>query len=106
MAVSKRHYDYALAYLLCYIATFISGFAVYLTLAQKDKKLRFHAVQSMLLGSVIFVLWLLAHLPFLSVFNLIAIMLWLAGIYVGWEAAHGRDVDMPFIKGYAEEYSG
>lgn len=106
MHASKRHYDYALAYLLCYLATFVSGFAVYLTLAQRDRKLRFHAVQSMLIGFIILALWVLAHASFLSLLNLIAIVLWLAGIYVGWEAAHGRNVDVPFVEEYAKRYAG
>ncbi|MDE1823153.1 MAG: hypothetical protein KGI00_01835 [Candidatus Micrarchaeota archaeon] len=105
MAVSQKQDENRLAYILCYIVTWISGLAIYLTLGQKDRKLKFHAVQAMFLGFAIMVLWALAHLPLLSWLNLVGIVFWLGGIYVGWEASQGNDVNMPFIAKYAKEYS-
>lgn len=105
MAVSQKHDENRPAYILCYIVAWVSGLAVYLTLGQRDKKLKFHSMQAMFLGFLIMVFWALAYLPLLSWLNLVAIVFWLGGLYVGWEASQGRDVDMPFISSYAKAYS-
>ncbi len=89
-----------LAYLLVYLFIWLSGLLIYLTLGQSDQRLKFHSVQAIFLGIIIFIL------SFITVVGaIIAILLWIYGLYIGWAAANGEEIEIPLIGEYARKYS-
>jgi uncharacterized membrane protein len=93
--------DDNILYVFAYLLTWLSGLLLFITVGQKNKRIRFHAIQAILLGIVVFVLaWI--PLPF---FWLIAVVVWLYGMYIGFIGYQGRDISMPVIGEYALKYS-
>ena len=93
--------DERVLYIAAYLFTWISGILLYITLGQTNKRMKFHAVQAILLGIATFIIAVIP-LPF---FTLIAFLVWVYGMYVGVVAYNGRDISMPVIGEYAERYS-
>ncbi len=90
-------------FIFCYLLTWLSGIIVYVLYGSKNKDLRFHAIQAILLGVIISVIGIIPLiLPFNSYFfslliDLVILILWLYGIYVGYKASQGVDISMPVI---------
>ncbi len=91
---------------LCYILTFVSG-AVFLLLEAKDRLVRFHAFQSILMGAVFLILelgiWILGFIPPLG-WLLASVLHWIVGL--GWiglslllmvRAHAGEEYQLPYI---------
>ena len=88
-------------YIFAYLLTWISGIVLFVTVGQKNKRIKFHAIQAIILGVAAFVLaWI--PLPF---FYLIGVVVWLYGLYIGFMGYTGRDISVPVIGEYALEYS-
>ena len=86
-------------YILNYFLLWLSGLLVYVTEGQKSKRAKFHALQAIFLGIVITIL---AYFP---IINLVALLLWIYGLYVGVKAYEGEDISMPVLGDYAKRYS-
>ncbi|MDE1866045.1 MAG: hypothetical protein KGH94_05420 [Candidatus Micrarchaeota archaeon] len=93
--------DERIVYLFTYLLLWISGLLVFLTEAKKNKRIKYHAVQATILGVIVFVL-VIAPLPLVP---LLGFLLWIYGMYVAFMAYEGRDISMPVIGQYAEQYS-
>ena len=93
--------DDRVLYIFTYLLTWISGLMVFITVGQSNKRMKFHAIQAVLLGIVTFII---AWIPFPFLY-LVGFLLWLYGIYVGVVAYNGRDISMPVIGDYAKRYS-
>ncbi len=91
--------DKRVFYLFAYVLAFLSGIAVYVTEGQRNSRAKFHALQAILLGIVIFIL---AYIPYI---NILALILWLYGLYIGLRAYEGTDVEIPGLGEYARKYS-
>lgn len=90
-----------LLFLITYVLTWLTGILIFVTAGQKDKRLKFHAIQAVLLGVIMFIL---AWIPFVG--WLIGALLWLYGLYIGYEAGYqGKDILVPVIGEYAKKYS-
>jgi len=87
-------------YVLTYFLVWLSGIVVYVTEGQRDKRLKFHALQAIFLGVIIFIL---GYIPYI---NILALLLWLYGLYIGVKAYDGVDVVVPVLGDYAKRYSG
>lgn len=99
-AAKKQPEARNILYLLTYFLVWLSGLVVYVTEGQKSRRAKFHALQAIFLGVIITIL---ALIPFI---NLIALLLWIYGLYVGVKAYEGSDVSMPVLGDYAKSYSG
>jgi uncharacterized membrane protein len=82
---------------LIYLVTWITGLIFYLT-EKDDKKVRFHAMQAILLGVVMMVLGFTFILAILDPF------LWLYGLYIGYKESTGETVRIPYLADMAEKY--
>lgn len=90
-------------YIFAYLLIFVSGIIVYVTDGQKDKRLKFHALQAIFLGIIIFVI---LYLPFFhALWLLLGLLLWLYGMWIGVKAFQGEDIEIPVIGDYARKYS-
>lgn len=89
---------------LCYVLGPITG-VVFLVL-EKDPKVRFHAMQSIVVFAGLFVLqWLMAFLvvllPLVPLVSLLGFILWLLLIYKAWK---GEDWEMPVVGEFAKKW--
>lgn len=87
-------------YILAYILSFISGIIVY-AIAQSDARKRFHGLQAIVLGVVGFIL---SFIPFVG--GIIALLIWLYGLYIGIEGYNGNDVLVPALGDWAKATAG
>lgn len=97
-------------FIIAYIIPLLTGILVLLMNGNKNKRLRFHAMQAIFLGIVFFivdvVLTFLFFIPFLGLItSVVLLLLWLYGLYVGFKAYDGTDVDIPVLADYAKRYS-
>lgn len=92
--------DMGILFIFSYLLTWLSGIIVYITEGQKDKRQKFHALQAIMLGII---LTILSFIPFIG--WIILLFGWLYGLYVGWKAYNGTDLEMPLIGKYAKDYS-
>lgn len=113
MAKKTSQPDNNVWFIIAYIIPLITGILVLLINGDKNKRLKLHAIQAIFLGiaiivvSIIFGLLALVSFGLLGVLGtLIELILWLYGIYVGFEAYNGKDVPIPTITDYAKRYSG
>lgn len=86
-------------YLIAYVFIFVSGILMYLC-RKDDKTMKFHAVQASILGVIIVVL-----LFFSAIGITLSFLLWLYGLYLGFNASEGRKIVVPVIGNYAERMS-
>jgi uncharacterized membrane protein len=98
-AKTRKESDEEIIYIFTYLLMWLSGIVVYFTLGQRNRRLKFHAVQSIFLGVVTFVL---AYIPYIGVF---AAILWLYGIYIGIGGYKGKDMEIPVLGKLARKYS-
>lgn len=99
--------------LLCYVLGWISGI-VFLVLEPKDKFVRFHAIQSIIVFGAFsvtnVVLWILTWIPFIWILFLIliylvglcALILW---IVLMVKAYQGQKPKMPIAGDFAEKHA-
>ena len=98
-------------YIITYVIPILTGILTLIVKGEQDKRLKLHAFQSILLGlTMVVVSVIFSLLFFVFAFgilgSIINLLLWLYGLYVGFEAYNGRDVVMPVITEYAKRYSG
>ncbi|MHB1440990.1 MAG: hypothetical protein ACYCSO_09430 [Cuniculiplasma sp.] len=97
-----------LIFIFCYLFTWFSGIIVYVIYGSKREDFRFHSVQAILLGVIILVITVISFvlgrdIRFISLLGeLVAIILWLYGMYVGYKAYKGVDISMPVIGNLAK----
>lgn len=100
---------------VAYILTWITGLIIFLIADKNDRFVRFHAMQAIILGIALFVLWAVLQLfailpdPIGAIFGiaqsllaLVALILIVIGIVTG---ATGRRWKMPLLGNYAEKYA-
>ncbi|MCL5008413.1 MAG: hypothetical protein M1156_00795 [Candidatus Marsarchaeota archaeon] len=99
-------------FIIAYLVPILTGIVVYILYAEKDKRLRFHAVQAILYGIAFLVIYAILSLilSFFAVFivalillDLFALLAWLYGLYIGYEAYMGRQALIPVISDYAQK---
>lgn len=94
--------------LVAYIFHWLTGLIVYFVAGKENDEVRFHAVQAILLGIAMMVLWILGAITLIGwiITYPLSLLLWLYGIYVGYTAySKGERMLIPFIGQYAVKYS-
>jgi uncharacterized membrane protein len=97
---AKAQGNNAILYIFAYLLTWLSGILMYITVGQTDKRMKFHALQAILLGVVLFII---GWIPILG--WIIELLGWLYGLYIGYMAYTGTDIEMPVIGDFAKQYS-
>ena len=91
-------------YLFTYLLTWITGIIVYVTEGQRSERVKFHALQAIFLGVIAIIVYVIfSPIPYLG--SVLAFLLWLYGMYIGYQAYRGTDVSIPVIGDYARKYS-
>jgi uncharacterized membrane protein len=96
----------SIGYIVNYLFLWLSGVIIYFTEAKKDSRIKFHAIQAILLGIFSAIVGIVFNLLSLSIVAVVAsLIIWLYALYVGYEAYSGTDVVIPLISDYAEAHS-
>jgi uncharacterized membrane protein len=101
MADAKKSENKGWLYVLIYLFTWLTGLIFYLT-EKEDKKVRFHAMQAILLGIVMVIC---SFFFFLLIPVILAPILWLYGLYIGYKESQGETVRIPYLAEYADKYA-
>ncbi len=100
MASKQNKQGNGLVYIFAYLLTWLTGLIVFITVGQNDKRAKFHALQAIFLGVLLFVI---GWIPFLG--WIIELLGWLYGLYIGYMAYTGQDIEVPVLGAYARQYS-
>jgi len=93
----KQKHENDFTYIAIYFLTFITGIIFYL-ISKGDKKKRQHSIQAIVLGAIMITI---GFIPYLDIVN---ILIWLYGLYIGYKASVNEDVAIPYITGFAKKY--
>jgi uncharacterized membrane protein len=86
-------------FIFAYLLLWLSGLIVYVAIAKNNSRMKFHALQAVFLGIVAFIVSLI---PIISI---ISLLLWIYGLFIGWQAYEGKDIEIPVLGEYAKQYS-
>ncbi len=88
-----------LMFLFAYLLEWLSGLIVFF-IAGEDKRLKFHGMQAIGLGIIAAVLGVILDFVFFPLAGLVGLLIWLYGMYIGYEAYTGKDVKVPVLGDY------
>jgi uncharacterized membrane protein len=92
----------SMLYIVAYLFEWVTGIVVYLTAGDR-KRLKMHSVQAIMLGVISIILAFAFGLLLVPVVStVINIIIWLYGMYVGYKAYTGVDIQIPWITEYVE----
>lgn len=106
VAKSQTGLDKNTSSALAYVLGPITG--IVFLVVEKDKKVRFHAMQSIVVFGGLFVIQTLMAvsvvlIPFVPLINIVGFALYLLLIYKAWS---GEDWEVPFFGKYAKKFLG
>ena len=104
-AKSKGPGGKGLVYIITYLIPFATGVLALMINDDKDKRLKFHALQSAFYGIAILILYIIAAAIFLPGAQVLLFLLWLYGLYVGYQGYLGEDIGIAVIGDYAKKYA-
>lgn len=84
---------FKLIYVVTYFFEWLSGIIVYFVVAKDDIRMKRHCVQAIILGIIATV----ASAVLGVVGSIVALLIWLYGLYIGFQAASGKDEAIPAI---------
>ena len=102
MASKKERPANDFNYILVYLLEWLTGIIYFFARGNKDKRMKLHALQAIMLGVIGIVLSVFSFIDFVWVLSL---LVWLFGMYVGYEASTGKDVDIPVITDFCKRYA-
>ena len=88
-------------YLLVYLLEWLTGIIYFILKGGSNKRMKLHSLQAILLGVIAIVLSVLSFIPFVWV---LSFLIWLYGMYIGYEASVGKDIAIPGITDFAKRY--
>jgi uncharacterized membrane protein len=110
---SAKNDDDRIWFIITYVVPVLTGILTLIVKGEQNQRLKLHAFQSIILGIVMIVVAVIFNVVFFLglgflVFlgSLINLLLWIYGLYVGFEGYNGRDVVIPTITEYARRYAG
>ena len=65
-----------------------------------DKRKKQHSIQAIILGIIAVIL---TFIPFIG--WVVDVLIWLYGLYVGYMASQGTDMDIPMVTEFAKKYA-
>lgn len=101
MATQKKEVSFILTYLL----EWLTGIIFYLVAGDKNPRLKFHAMQAILLGLAAIVLTWVVGLFAGFAAEIVALIIWIYGMYVGYQAYEGTDIVVPVLGDYAKQFT-
>ena len=95
-----------LTYIAIYFLEIVTG-VIFFLISGKDKRKKLHSLQAIVLGIVAIIVWWV--LPFILFFLwpliwLLNLLIWLYGLWIGYQASMGKDVVIPGITNLVKPY--
>lgn len=87
-----------LKYIVVYLFTWLSGI-IALLIAKNDKTLKFHGAQALILGIAMIIV---GFIPFVG--WVLEVLGWIYGLYIGYNAGQGKDIEIPVIADIAKKF--
>ncbi len=94
---TKQADDKGLVYVLIYFFTWLTGI-IFFVIEKDNKKVRFHALQSIFLGVIMMLL------SMTLILSIVSVLLWIYGLYIGFKQSQGETVRIPYLAEYADKY--
>ncbi|MCL4363404.1 hypothetical protein M1439_03075 [Candidatus Marsarchaeota archaeon] len=95
--------DVRVLYIFAYLLEWLSGIIILFAFGKDDKKLRKHSLQAILLGIISIIVVSFFSIMAIPLFgSAIALLVWLYGVYIGFEAYMGREISIPLISEYVK----
>jgi len=91
---SKGDFTYIVIYLLGWLTGII-----FFIISGNNKMKKQHSIQAIVLGIVATIL---SFIPFVG--WIIVFLIWIYGLYIGYMASTGKDVEIPAVTGFAKQY--
>jgi len=92
---------------LSYVLMFITGVIIYVMFSPEADRVKFHSVQASVLGALAVVLYVAFSIIRVPDFGtLVLFLIWAYGMYIGFEAYCGHDVQIPRVTKFATAHSG
>lgn len=96
-------------YIIIYFLEWLTGI-IFFIISGDDKRKKLHSIQAILLGIggfiVIFIVGIILAIIGLGIISsLLWLLLWLYGLYIGYMASTGVDVEIPMITSFAKQYA-
>jgi uncharacterized membrane protein len=89
-------------YIIAYLFTIISGIIIYFLFSNKNKRMKMHSEQAIILGVIMLVAdAILFLIPYID--SIVVLLIWLYGLYIGIEAYSGKDIDIPYITDFVKK---
>ncbi len=100
MAKDRQKGDFG--YILIYLFELITGIVFFL-MVKGDARKKQHSIQAVILGIIsIAIAIIFLFMPLIA--NVIDAIIWVCGMYIGYMASIGRDIDIPYISDFAKKY--
>ena len=101
--MTNKNDDIRVLYILAYLLEWLSGIIIFFAFGKDNKKLRKHSLQAILLGIISIIaasFFSIIEIPLFG--STIVLLIWLYGMYVGFEAYMGREISIPLISEYVK----
>jgi uncharacterized membrane protein len=95
--------DPKIMYIITYLIPIIAGIVIFLIYGEKDKNLKFHSIQSIIYGIVMYIIfYIIGAIVMFNFFlmfipNILVLLLWLYGLYIGYMAYSGKETPIPVL---------
>lgn len=94
---SKHKADFS--YIIIYLLEWLTGI-IFFIISGNDKRKKLHSIQAIILGIIATVI---VFIPLIG--GLVSIIIWIYGLYIGYRASTGVDVNIPGITDFAKKYT-
>ncbi len=91
-------------YIVIYVLSWITGI-IFFIIGGNDKRKRLHSIQAILLGLIGWIIAWVFGIFLWGLGDLILLIVWLYGLYIGYQASEGTDMDIPVISDFAKKYT-
>ena len=91
-------------YIIIYILGFLTGILFFI-ISGSDKRKKLHSIQAILLGVAAFIVAFVLGIFLWGLSTLVLFLIWIYGLYIGYMASTGVDVEIPVITDFAKQYA-
>ena len=101
--MANKNDDIRVLYILAYLLEWFSGIIIFFAFGKRNKSLRKHSLQAILLGVISIIVasfFSIIEIPLFG--SAIALLIWLYGMYIGFEAYMGKEISIPLLSEYVK----
>ena len=104
MATTAKQTGADFTYIVIYVLEWLTGI-VFFVISGNDKRKKLHSIQAILLGIAALIVSFVIGIFLGALGSLVALLFWVYGLYIGYMASTGQDVEIPVITDMAKKYA-